>query len=141
VCKVHGYAVAGGTDIALSCDLVVMADDARIGHPPARVWGCPTTMTLATLFDGMIRHSPEGIWFKQRAEEAGFHQAVRERFGRADPRQQAAAHQLSIAGPAARAHSVRLKAERNVPVATSTAGGRLPDWMEPQAVPSNREAL
>ena len=44
VCKVHGFAVAGGTDIALSCDLVVMAEDARIGYPPARVWGCPTTM-------------------------------------------------------------------------------------------------
>jgi enoyl-CoA hydratase len=44
VCKVHGYAVAGGSDIALSCDLVVMAEDAHIGYPPARVWGCPTTM-------------------------------------------------------------------------------------------------
>ena len=36
-------AVAGGSDIALVCDLVVMADDAKIGYPPARVWGCPTT--------------------------------------------------------------------------------------------------
>ncbi|WP_017624199.1 crotonase/enoyl-CoA hydratase family protein [Nocardiopsis chromatogenes] len=43
IAKVHGYAVAGGSDIALSCDLVVMADDARIGYMPARVWGCPTT--------------------------------------------------------------------------------------------------
>ena len=42
---VHGYAIAGGSDIALSCDLVVMADDARIGYPPARVWGCPSTAT------------------------------------------------------------------------------------------------
>ena len=39
----HGYAVAGGSDIALCCDLVVMAEDARIGYMPARVWGCPTT--------------------------------------------------------------------------------------------------
>ena len=39
----QGYAVAGGSDIALCCDLVVMADDARIGYMPARVWGCPTT--------------------------------------------------------------------------------------------------
>ena len=31
IAKVHGHAVAGGSDIALSCDLVVMADDARIG--------------------------------------------------------------------------------------------------------------
>ncbi|WP_433635279.1 enoyl-CoA hydratase-related protein [Nocardia sp. CA-120079] len=43
IAKVHGHAVAGGSDIALSCDLVVMADDARIGYMPARVWGCPTT--------------------------------------------------------------------------------------------------
>jgi enoyl-CoA hydratase len=43
IAKVHGYAVAGGSDIALCCDIVVMAEDARIGYPPARVWGCPTT--------------------------------------------------------------------------------------------------
>jgi enoyl-CoA hydratase len=43
ICKVHGYAVAGGSDIALCADLVVMAEDARIGYMPARVWGCPTT--------------------------------------------------------------------------------------------------
>ncbi|MGI5291888.1 enoyl-CoA hydratase-related protein [Nonomuraea polychroma] len=43
IAKVHGHAVAGGSDIALSCDLVVMAEDARIGYMPARVWGCPTT--------------------------------------------------------------------------------------------------
>ena len=43
ICKVHGYAVAGGSDIALCCDIVLMADDARIGYMPARVWGCPTT--------------------------------------------------------------------------------------------------
>ena len=43
IARVHGYAVAGGSDIALCCDLVVMANDARIGYMPARVWGCPTT--------------------------------------------------------------------------------------------------
>jgi enoyl-CoA hydratase len=43
ICKVHGYAVGGGSDLALSADLVVMAEDAQIGYPPARVWGCPTT--------------------------------------------------------------------------------------------------
>jgi enoyl-CoA hydratase len=157
VAKVHGYAVAGGSDIALSCDLVVMADDARIGYMPARVWGCPTTamwvyrlgaerakrmlltgdtidgrtaaawglvvesvpaedldravevltdrmasmpvnqlamqklminqaydnmglqgtQLLATLFDGITRHSPEGRWFQQFAAEHGFHEAVK----------------------------------------------------------------
>ena len=159
--KVHGYAVAGGSDIALSCDLVVMADDARIGYMPARVWGCPTTamwvyrlgaerakrmlltgdtidgrtaaewglvlqsvpadeldatvealadrmasvpinqlamqklminqaydnmglqgtQILATLFDGITRHSPEGRWFQRFAAEHGFHEAVKWRDG------------------------------------------------------------
>jgi enoyl-CoA hydratase len=159
ICKVHGYAVAGGSDIALCADIVVMADEAMIGYPPARVWGCPTTMmwvyrlgaekakrmlltgdlingkeaermglvyksvpaasldaeveklaqrmtgipknqlmmqklainsaynnmgmdttqTLATLFDGITRHSPEGVAFKARCEEVGFQAAVKER--------------------------------------------------------------
>ncbi len=161
IARVHGPAVAGGSDIALCCDLVVMAEEAVIGYPPARVWGCPTTamwvyrlgaerakrmlftgdlvdgreaarlglvleavpreeldarvaalaeriaavpknqlmmqkmmvnqaydamglantQRFATLFDGITRHSPEGVWFKSRAEEAGFKQAVRERDG------------------------------------------------------------
>ena len=42
IAKVHGAAVAGGSDIALCCDLLVVADDARIGYMPTRVWGCPT---------------------------------------------------------------------------------------------------
>ena len=156
ICKVHGYAVAGGSDIALCADLVVMAEDARIGYMPARVWGCPTTamwvyrlgaerakrmlltgdtidgrsakawglvldavpaadldaavealaarmagvpknqlmmqklminqayenmglantQMIATLFDGITRHTPEGMWFKRYAEAHGFHAAV-----------------------------------------------------------------
>jgi enoyl-CoA hydratase len=43
VAQVHGYCVAGGTDFALCCDLIVCAEDCRIGYPPARVWGSPTT--------------------------------------------------------------------------------------------------
>jgi enoyl-CoA hydratase len=43
VCKVHGFCVAGGTDLALCSDLLVVAADAKIGYPPARVWGSPTT--------------------------------------------------------------------------------------------------
>lgn len=43
LCKVHGYCVAGGTDMALCSDLLVIAADAKIGYPPARVWGSPTT--------------------------------------------------------------------------------------------------
>lgn len=159
IAKVHGFAVAGGSDIALCCDLVVMAEDARIGYPPARVWGCPTTamwvyrlgaerakrmlltgdtvdgreaarlglvleavptadldervealaarmasvpvnqlmmqklmvnqalenmglrttQMIATVFDGITRHSPEGLAFKRRAEEVGWKEAVRDR--------------------------------------------------------------
>ncbi len=159
VAKVRGYAVASGSDIALACDLVVMAADAKIGYPPARVWGCPTTamwvyrvgaeqakrllftgdlidgseakriglvvdavpeadldarvdalvdrikgvprnqlamqklmvnqayenmglattQMFATLFDGIARHTPEGMWFKRRAEQVGWAEAVRER--------------------------------------------------------------
>ena len=158
LCKIHGFAVAGGSDIALCCDLVIMADDAQIGYMPARVWGCPTTamwvyrlgpekakrmmftgdkvsgveaaemglalksvpaadldeevealaariasvpinqlamqkmvinqtmeatltqtQRLATVFDGITRHSPEGLNFKARAEDVGWKQAVEER--------------------------------------------------------------
>ena len=159
IAKVNGPAVAGGSDIALCCDLIVMAEEAQIGYPPARVWGCPTTamwvyrlgpekakrmlltgdlvdgreaqrlglvyqsvplaeldatvdalaarmqgipknqlmmqklminqafhnmglettQMFATLFDGITRHSPEGVRFKARCEEVGFAQAVRER--------------------------------------------------------------
>jgi enoyl-CoA hydratase len=43
VCKVHGFCVAGGTDMALCSDLLLVAADAKIGYPPARVWGSPTT--------------------------------------------------------------------------------------------------
>ena len=159
VCKVHGFCVAGGTDMALCSDLLVIADDAKIGYPPARVWGSPTTsiwfhriglekskrllftgdclsgkeaqawglaiesappdqvdarfealleriarmpinqlvmmklllnqsvmqqglhttQILGTVFDGITRHTKEGHAFQQRAAEAGFKQAVRER--------------------------------------------------------------
>jgi enoyl-CoA hydratase len=159
ICKIQGFAVAGGSDIALCSDLVVMAEDARIGYPPTRVWGCPTTamwvyrlgpekakrmlftgdkitgieaeklglilkavpadkldeevdalahriatvpqnqlmmqkmmvnqalynqglmgtQMIATVFDGITRHSPEGLNFKRRSEEKGWKQSVDER--------------------------------------------------------------
>ena len=43
IARIHGDAVAGGSDLALCCDIIVMSETARIGYPPARVWGCPTT--------------------------------------------------------------------------------------------------
>ncbi|MDP6927820.1 MAG: crotonase/enoyl-CoA hydratase family protein, partial [Rhodospirillales bacterium] len=159
LCKVHGYAVAGGSDIALCADMTVMAETAEIGYMPARVWGSPTTamwvyrlgaekakrmlftgdritgreaeemglvlkaipddqldkeveamanrmasvpinqlamqkmvinqaieaagmmetQRLATIFDGISRHSPEGMTFKKRVEDVGWKQAIRER--------------------------------------------------------------
>jgi enoyl-CoA hydratase len=41
VAKLHGFCVAGGTDIALHCDQIITADDTKIGYPPTRVWGVP----------------------------------------------------------------------------------------------------
>ena len=156
IAKVHGYAVAGGSDIALCCDLLVMEQSARIGYMPTRVWGCPTTamwtyrvgamrakqmmftgdtidgataarwglateavtadrldeavdalatriagvprghlmmhklvvnqavatmgleqtQMFATVFDGITRHNPEGLWFRRYAQANGFKQAV-----------------------------------------------------------------
>ncbi|WP_258195868.1 crotonase/enoyl-CoA hydratase family protein [Pseudomonas paraeruginosa] len=156
IAKVHGYAAAGGSDIALSCDLLVMAEDAKIGYMPTRVWGCPTTamwtfrlgfvrakqmmftgdvidgkkaaewglanevvasgelesatmalanriagvpkshlamhklvvnqvmlnmgveqaQMMATLFDGITRHNPEGLWFRRYAQAEGFKAAI-----------------------------------------------------------------
>ena len=43
VAQVHGNCLAGGTDLALHCDIVVAADDARIGFPPVRSMGVPPT--------------------------------------------------------------------------------------------------
>jgi enoyl-CoA hydratase len=41
IAQVHGYCLAGGTDLALLCDIVVAADDAMIGFPPVRAMGSP----------------------------------------------------------------------------------------------------
>ena len=159
ICKVHGFAIAGGSDIALCSDMIIMADNAEIGYMPSRVWGTPTTamwvhrigpekakkmlftgdkingkeaekiglvlesvspenldervetlanriktvpinqlamqkmvinqymetsgitqmQRLSTIFDGISRHSPEGIQFQKRVEEKGWKEAVRER--------------------------------------------------------------
>src|SRR3954471_16088125 len=43
IAQVHGFCVGGGTDFALCSDLIVCSEDCRIGYPPARVWGSPTT--------------------------------------------------------------------------------------------------
>ncbi|MBI4329157.1 MAG: crotonase/enoyl-CoA hydratase family protein [Chloroflexi bacterium] len=43
IAQVHGYCVAGGTDLAFHCDMVVAAEDAQIGFPAVRSMGCPPT--------------------------------------------------------------------------------------------------
>lgn len=47
VCKIQGFCVGGGTDMALCADLLIVEDTAKIGYPPARVWGVPTTALWA----------------------------------------------------------------------------------------------
>ncbi len=159
ICKIKGFALAGGSDLALCSDLIFMEETAKIGYMPSRVWGCPTTamwvyklgiekakrmlftgdkitgkeaqemgliykavseeklddevekiaermcgvpinqlmmqklminqayenmgvnhtQMLATFFDGIARHTPEGINFKKRAQTEGWKKAVRER--------------------------------------------------------------
>src|SRR3990170_878715 len=39
IAQVHGYCLAGGTDVALLCDIVVASQDAVLGFPPARAMG------------------------------------------------------------------------------------------------------
>ena len=47
IAQVHGYCLAGGTDIALMCDMIICTDDARFGFPPARDLGAlPNNMWL-----------------------------------------------------------------------------------------------
>ncbi len=47
IAQVHGYCLAGGTDVAMLCDMVIAADDATIGFPPARDLGAlPNNMWL-----------------------------------------------------------------------------------------------
>jgi enoyl-CoA hydratase len=156
---VHGWCIGGGTDLVLCADLIVAAESAVFGYPPARVWGTPTTAMwvyrmglekakrylltgdeipapeaarigliletvpddrlqahamglarrmarlpgnqlamlkllcnhtvenmglgssrlLGTLFDGIARHTQEGLDFVARAGAVGFREAVRER--------------------------------------------------------------
>jgi enoyl-CoA hydratase/carnithine racemase len=43
IAQVHGWCVGGGSDMALCADLVIASDDARIGTPYSRAWGCYLT--------------------------------------------------------------------------------------------------
>ena len=41
IAKIHGQALAGGAELALTCDIVIAAEDAKIGHPGTRGLGSP----------------------------------------------------------------------------------------------------
>ena len=43
IAQVHGWCVGGGSDLALCADLVIASEDARIGTPYSRMWGCYLT--------------------------------------------------------------------------------------------------
>jgi enoyl-CoA hydratase len=159
IAAVQGWCIGGGTDMVLCADIIIAAEGASFGYPPARVWGTPTTAmwvyrlglerakrylltgdeipapeasriglvletvpddrlqehalafarrmaqvptsqlvmlkllcnqtaenmglassrTLGSLFDGIARHTQEGLDFVARARTVGFRQAVRER--------------------------------------------------------------
>jgi enoyl-CoA hydratase len=40
IAQVHGWCVGGGSDLALAADLIIAAEDAQIGTPYSRMWGC-----------------------------------------------------------------------------------------------------
>jgi enoyl-CoA hydratase len=46
---IHGYCLAGGTDVAFLCDVVIAAEDAKIGYPPVRALGSPVNHTWTYL--------------------------------------------------------------------------------------------
>ena len=43
IAGIHGHVIAGGTDLALHCDIIIASDDANIGFPPVRSMGTPPT--------------------------------------------------------------------------------------------------
>src|SRR5690606_15353113 len=49
IAQVHGYCLAGGTELAASCDLVYVADDAEIGYPPVRLMSPPDNQVFPWL--------------------------------------------------------------------------------------------
>lgn len=72
ICKVHGHAVAGVPKNQLLMQKLMV-------NQAYENMGLATTQLLATLFDGIARHTPEGVAWKARCEAIGFRRAVTER--------------------------------------------------------------
>ncbi len=49
IAQVHGYALAGGLELAMACDLTVAAEDARLGEPEIRFGSAPVTLLMPFL--------------------------------------------------------------------------------------------
>jgi len=60
IAQVHGFCLAGGTELATACDLVYVAEDAQIGYPPVRLMSPPDmqfhpwTMGLRQAMESML---------------------------------------------------------------------------------------
>src|SRR3546814_13734087 len=72
IAQVHGYCLAGGSELASACDLVYVADDAEIGYPPIRLMSPPDNQVFPWLM-GMRRAAEmmltgDSISGKQAAE-------------------------------------------------------------------------
>ena len=49
IAQVHGYALAGGLELAMACDLILAADDAQLGEPEIRFGSAPVTLLMPFL--------------------------------------------------------------------------------------------
>jgi enoyl-CoA hydratase len=49
IAQVHGYALAGGLELAMACDLVVAAEDSQVGEPEIRFGSAPVTLLMPYL--------------------------------------------------------------------------------------------
>lgn len=49
IAQVHGYCLAGGSELAAACDLVYCAESAKVGYPPVRTMGLPDTQMFPWL--------------------------------------------------------------------------------------------
>src|SRR5215813_9281787 len=74
IAQVHGYCLAGGSELATSCDLVYVAEDARIGYPPTRLMSPPDNqfhpwlLGMRTAMDGTdCREGSSGAWADSRS--------------------------------------------------------------------------